>query len=79
MTQAGPMAEDCNSKATEERILPADRHTREINLVNRDPKSLNEDAVRVRHSHEIISVHMSGKRRDADRKGWIGVMMKFGC
>ncbi|XP_012680322.3 caveolin-3-like [Clupea harengus] len=47
MTQAGPMAEDCNSKATEERILPADRHTREINLVNRDPKSLNEDAVRL--------------------------------
>lgn len=37
----------------EERIIIKDQHTKEIDLVNRDPKHINEDVVKVGLSHTV--------------------------
>lgn len=38
----------------EERIIIKDQHTKEIDLVNRDPKHINEDVVKVGLSQRCV-------------------------
>lgn len=42
----------------EEKILK-DSHTKEIDLINRDPKQINEDVVKVRGSFVYTSIYSS--------------------
>lgn len=41
----------------EERIIIKDQHTKEIDLVNRDPKHINEDVVKVGLSPSVLQEH----------------------
>lgn len=41
----------------EERIIIKDQHTKEIDLVNRDPKHINEDVVKVGLSPTVLQEH----------------------
>lgn len=46
------MAEE--QRELEERIIIKDQHTKEIDLVNRDPKRINEDVVKVMTSRALL-------------------------
>lgn len=55
------MADQYQYNTNEEKIVK-DSHTKEIDLINRDPKLINEDVVKVRANtprHRRVHVHSS--------------------
>lgn len=49
------MADQYQYNANEEKIAK-DSHTKEIDLINRDPKQINEDVVKVGGDHRSIAL-----------------------
>lgn len=45
------MADQYQYNANEEKMKVKDSHTKEIDLINRDPKQINEDVVKVCGDH----------------------------
>lgn len=48
------MADQYQYNANEEKIAK-DSHTKEIDLINRDPKQINEDVVKVCAAHSLLT------------------------
>lgn len=64
-SQAGSRAAMAEGQTElEERIIVKDQHTKEIDLVNRDPKRINEDVVKVGLSqHRLLEASLRPPRQ----------------